>query len=61
MRPCIRYGKPDECGPAAQRLPHVQALDGLASDVGYDFEVFVEMQDGESGEFRSRSDDEVRY
>ena len=41
--------------------PYVQALDGLAGDVGNHIEVLVEMQDGEAGKFCGRRDDQVRY
>ena len=42
-------------------LTDIQALDGLAGEVGYHIEVLVEMQDRESGEFRGSRDDQVRY
>ena len=42
-------------------LRHVQALDRLASEVGYDIEVLVEMQHGEPGEFRGSRGEQVRH
>jgi hypothetical protein len=38
----------------------IQALDGLPADLGYDLEVFIEMENRETSEFRRRRDNEVR-
>jgi hypothetical protein len=40
---------------------YIQALHGLTRDLGDEIEVLIEVQHGESGEFSSRGDDQVRY
>lgn len=41
-------------------LPHVEAFDGLAGDLGDDLEVLVDVQNGQSGELGGRGDYQVR-
>jgi hypothetical protein len=41
-------------------LADVQALDGLAGDVGDDLEVFVQVPDGQPRELGGCRDDEIR-
>ena len=45
----------------AAHCPGAQPLHGLAGDLGYYLEVFIEVQDRESSQFGGRCEDQVRY
>ena len=45
---------------AASGSGNAEALGGLSGDLGDDFEVLVQVQHGQPGQFRGRGDDQVR-
>jgi hypothetical protein len=58
----------DKSGPSLARIviqgggrEFDQTFHGLASDLSDEVEVFIKVQYGQSGEFSSRGDDQIRY